>query len=91
MLVLKFFYQKIKYIQLVQMDQIAVSVVLMVLVVSEELDELLELSDRLHVMAEGRLSPALTREEANVSRIGAWMSGLWDAPAAAQEVNHAAS
>jgi len=62
-----------------------------VLVVSEELDELLELSDRLHVMAEGRLSPALTREEANVSRIGAWMSGLWDAPAATQEVNHAAS
>jgi general nucleoside transport system ATP-binding protein len=62
-----------------------------VLVVSEELDELLELSDRLHVMAEGRLSPALTREEANVSRIGAWMSGLWDAPVATQEVNHAAS
>ena len=62
-----------------------------VLVVSEELDELLELSDRLHVMAEGRLSPALTREEANVSRIGAWMSGLWDAPAATQEVTHAAS
>jgi simple sugar transport system ATP-binding protein len=62
-----------------------------VLVVSEELDELLELSDRLHVMAEGRVSPALTREEANVSRIGAWMSGLWDAPAAAQEANHVAS
>jgi ABC-type uncharacterized transport system ATPase subunit len=62
-----------------------------VLVVSEELDELLELSDRLHVMAEGRLSPALTREEANVSRIGAWMSGLWDAPVEQQEVTHAAS
>ena len=60
-----------------------------VLVVSEELDELLELSDRLHVMAEGRLSPALTREEADVSRIGAWMSGLWDPTN--QEVNHAAS
>ncbi len=49
-----------------------------VLVVSEELDELLALSDRLHVMAEGRMSPALTREEADVTRIGAWMSGLWD-------------
>jgi simple sugar transport system ATP-binding protein len=60
-----------------------------VLVVSEELDELLELSDRLHVMAEGRLSPALTREEADVSRIGAWMSGLWESTH--QEVNHAAS
>ena len=32
-----------------------------VLVVSEELDELLELSDRLHVMANGRLSPSLAR------------------------------
>ncbi len=62
-----------------------------VLVVSEELDELLELSDRLHVMAQGRLSPALTREEANVSRIGAWMSGLWDAPVTQQEVRHVAS
>ncbi len=62
-----------------------------VLVVSEELDELLELSDRLHVMAEGRLSPALNRQEANVSRIGAWMSGLWDAPGTTQEANHAAS
>jgi simple sugar transport system ATP-binding protein len=30
-----------------------------VLVVSEELDELFELSDRLHVMAQGRLSPAM--------------------------------
>ncbi len=65
-----------------------------VLVVSEELDELLELSDRLHVIANGRLSPALTREEASISRIGAWMSGLWDAPAypsAQGEVPHAAA
>jgi simple sugar transport system ATP-binding protein len=51
-----------------------------VLVVSEELDELLELSDRLHVIANGRLSPSLTRQEANVSLIGAWMSGLWPKP-----------
>ena len=60
-----------------------------VLVVSEELDELLELSDRLHVIADGRLSSALSREEANVSRIGAWMSGLWDN--ATQEAHHVAS
>ncbi len=48
-----------------------------VLVVSEELDELFELSDRLHVMAKGRLSPSLARAEASTERIGAWMSGLW--------------
>jgi simple sugar transport system ATP-binding protein len=52
-----------------------------VLVVSEELDELFEVSDRLHVMARGRLSPSLRRSEATVQRIGEWMSGLWeDAP-----------
>lgn len=50
------------------------------LVVSEELDELFELCDRLHVMAQGRLSPSLSRADANVAQIGSWMSGLWDAP-----------
>lgn len=48
-----------------------------VLVVSEELDELLELSDVLYVIANGKLSPPLMREEASVSLIGTWMSGLW--------------
>ncbi|MEY2622389.1 MAG: Ribose import ATP-binding protein RbsA [Pseudomonadota bacterium] len=47
------------------------------LVVSEELDELFELCDRLHVMAGGRLSPAMSREQANPTRVGEWMSGLW--------------
>ncbi len=51
-----------------------------VLVVSEELDELFELSDRLHVMAKGRLSPSLPRAEASAERVGEWMSGLWDRP-----------
>ena len=48
-----------------------------VLVVSEELDELFELCDRMHVMAQGRLSPSLPRDEATVAKIGSWMSGLW--------------
>ena len=47
------------------------------LVVSEELDELFELCDRLHVMAKGQLSPAVERRDATVEQIGAWMSGLW--------------
>jgi len=51
-----------------------------VLVVSEELDELFELSDRLHVMAQGRLSPSVSRDKATVALIGSWMSGLWDQP-----------
>jgi simple sugar transport system ATP-binding protein len=48
-----------------------------VLVVSEELDELFELSDRLVVIAKGRLSPPVARADASVERIGVWMSGLW--------------
>jgi general nucleoside transport system ATP-binding protein len=63
-----------------------------VLVVSEELDELFEISDRLHVMAKGRLSPSLARAEATVARMGEWMSGLWEAPAQVNgvaEVAHA--
>ena len=49
-----------------------------VLVVSEELEELFEISDRLYVMAKGRLSPSVNRSEASVEKIGLWMSGLWD-------------
>ena len=62
-----------------------------VLVVSEELDELFDISDRLHVIAKGRLSPSLARAEASVERIGEWMSGLWDSATAQQEVAHAAA
>ncbi|MCX2860892.1 ABC transporter ATP-binding protein [Paucibacter sp. PLA-PC-4] len=47
------------------------------LVVSEELDELFEISDRLVVMAKGRLSPAVPVAQATVEKIGEWMSGLW--------------
>ena len=49
-----------------------------VLVVSEELDELFELCDCLHVIAKGRLSPSVPIADATVEKIGEWMSGLWD-------------
>jgi general nucleoside transport system ATP-binding protein len=51
------------------------------LVVSEELDELFEISDRLIVIAQGRVSPSIAVAEASVERIGEWMSGLWQPPA----------
>ena len=68
-----------------------------VLVVSEELDELFEICDRLHVVAKGHLSPSVPRAEATVERIGEWMSGLWHTDvqahlaqqAKAAEVQHA--
>ncbi len=48
-----------------------------ILVVSEELDELFEISDRIAVIAKGRLSPAKPIKETNVEEIGVWMSGMW--------------
>jgi general nucleoside transport system ATP-binding protein len=52
-----------------------------VLVVSEELEELFEICDRLHVIAKGRLSPSIARSQATVSLIGEWMSGMFDGAA----------
>jgi simple sugar transport system ATP-binding protein len=49
-----------------------------VLVVSEELEELFEVSDRLHVISKGQLSPPVAMADASMERIGLWMSGLWD-------------
>ncbi|MNT13372.1 L-arabinose transporter ATP-binding protein [compost metagenome] len=48
-----------------------------VLVISEELDELFNICDRLHVIAKGRLSPSIDRAAATLPQIGEWMSGLW--------------
>ncbi len=50
-----------------------------VLVFSDDLEELFELSDRLYVIARGRLSPSVSIGEARVEQIGAWMSGLFAA------------
>jgi ABC-type uncharacterized transport system ATPase subunit len=46
-----------------------------VLVISEELDELFMICDRLAVIAEGRLSPPVPTGETSVEQIGAWMGG----------------
>jgi ABC-type uncharacterized transport system ATPase subunit len=56
------------------------------LVISEELDELFEISDRLMVIAKGRMSPSIGRAAASIDLIGQWMSGLWNGgPAARRE------
>jgi len=46
-----------------------------VLVVSEDLGEILELCDRVAVMAGGRLSPVREVGETHAAEIGAWMAG----------------
>jgi len=60
------------------------------LVVSEELDELFQISDRLVVIARGRVSPSVPTPQATVAQIGEWMSGLWSQEPA-QEPTHAAA
>jgi simple sugar transport system ATP-binding protein len=55
------------------------------LVVSEELEELFEISDRLLVIAKGRMSPSVPAAEATIERIGVWMSGLWEPAAQAAQ------
>lgn len=52
------------------------------LVISEELDELFQISDRLIVIAKGRASPSIKTSDADVDLIGQWMSGLWAGAAA---------
>ncbi|MGZ5185157.1 MAG: ABC transporter ATP-binding protein [Caldimonas sp.] len=49
-----------------------------VLVVSEELEELFEICDRLVVIAQGRVSPSVKTADASIEMIGEWMSGLWE-------------
>ena len=48
-----------------------------VLVVSEDLEELFEISDRITVIAGGRLSPAKATAATNQEEIGLWMSGVF--------------
>lgn len=47
------------------------------LVVSEDLAEILEVCDRVAVLAGGRLSPAIEVEAINAAEIGRWMAGLF--------------
>jgi general nucleoside transport system ATP-binding protein len=48
-----------------------------ILVVSEELEELFEICDRIAVMFGGRLTAAVPARETSVAEIGAWMTGLF--------------
>jgi general nucleoside transport system ATP-binding protein len=47
-----------------------------VLVISEELEELLEICDRIAVLFKGRLSAPLTREAISIDRLGLLMAGI---------------
>jgi simple sugar transport system ATP-binding protein len=61
-----------------------------VLVISEELDELFEICDRLVVIAKGTLSPTKVTSQTGVEEIGIWMSGMWPGAAGEGETTHVA-
>ncbi|MDQ7988159.1 MAG: ABC transporter ATP-binding protein [Candidatus Dactylopiibacterium sp.] len=52
-----------------------------VLVVSEELEELFEICDRIAVLAGGRLSPPVPKDQTDAEQIGLLMSGPQEQPA----------
>jgi general nucleoside transport system ATP-binding protein len=53
-----------------------------VLLISEDLEEIMGLSDVVHVISEGRLSPAFPRGAKSVAELGLWMAGQGFADAA---------
>ena len=57
------------------------------LVVSEELEELFEVTDRLHVINSGRLSPPLITTDVTPNEIGKYMIGRQHAES--QDSHHA--
>ncbi|SEP63408.1 ABC transporter ATP-binding protein [Thalassovita taeanensis] len=46
-----------------------------VLLISEDLDEIMGLSDVIHVISEGRLSPGFARGSKSATELGIWMAG----------------
>ena len=46
-----------------------------VLLISEDLDEIIQLSDVIHVISEGRLSPGFARGTKTPAELGLWMAG----------------
>ena len=47
-----------------------------ILLISEELDEIMDLSDRIAVIYKGRIQRVLEREEATRERLGILMAGV---------------
>ena len=46
-----------------------------VLLISEDLDEIMSLSDVIHVISKGRLSPGFARGALGTAELGIWMAG----------------
>ncbi|HWT39085.1 MAG TPA: ABC transporter ATP-binding protein, partial [Paraburkholderia sp.] len=64
-----------------------------ILVISEELEELFDICDRIAVIARGRMSPVRKTGDTNAEEIGRWMAGLFGeregAPPSPEQAAHA--
>ncbi|PTW62638.1 nucleoside ABC transporter ATP-binding protein [Breoghania corrubedonensis] len=60
-----------------------------VLLISEDLDEVLSLADRIRAIVKGRLSPPLAADEANAQKLGLMMAGDWNKDSQHGEAGHA--
>ncbi|EPN48056.1 ABC transporter ATP-binding protein, partial [Pseudomonas syringae pv. actinidiae ICMP 19094] len=49
-----------------------------ILVISEDLDELFQISDRLAALSGGQLSDLIPTEQTSTVQIGGWMAGQFD-------------
>ncbi|MBB2497250.1 ABC transporter ATP-binding protein [Aquipseudomonas ullengensis] len=54
-----------------------------ILVISEDLDELFQISDRIGALCSGQLSPLKATADTTVAEVGRWMAGQFDNPQAA--------
>ena len=52
-----------------------------ILIISEDLDEVLALSDRVQAIVGGRLSPAVAAKDLDAKRLGLMMAGDWQGAA----------
>ncbi|MCT8165369.1 MULTISPECIES: ABC transporter ATP-binding protein [unclassified Pseudomonas] len=51
-----------------------------ILVISEDLDELFQISDRIGALCSGRLSPLKATAQTHTVEVGGWMAGQFDTP-----------
>ncbi|MEL6206032.1 MAG: ATP-binding cassette domain-containing protein, partial [Pseudomonadota bacterium] len=49
-----------------------------ILLISEELEEAVALSDRIQAIVKGRMSPPVATEQVDAQRLGLMMAGVWD-------------
>ena len=62
-----------------------------IIVISQDLDEIFSLADRIAVIAEGKLSQAIPIAEASIEQVGLWMGGTQGVPSGPAGGRHAAS